>query len=60
MDKSNKETMIKCFCEARKTQAFFTKCLNDNATDEEREFLMELVKESAATSKKILDFCKKP
>lgn len=59
LGESNKFTIMKCFCEARKTQAFFTKCLDENSSEEEREFLTELVKESAATSKKIEEFCKK-
>ena len=55
--KINQEMLLKCFCEARKTQAFFTKCLDENSTEEEKEFIAELVKEYAKTSKKILGFC---
>jgi len=55
--KINQEMLLKCFCEARKTQAFFTKCLDENSTEEEKEFIAELVKEYAKTSKKILEFC---
>jgi major intracellular serine protease len=58
METRNREMLLKCFCEARKTQAFFTKCLDENSSNEEREFLLELVKESAKTSNKIMDFCK--
>lgn len=55
--KLNQEMLLKCFCEARKTQAFFTKCLDENSTEEEKEFIAELVQEYAKTSKKILEFC---
>ncbi|MBA2871542.1 major intracellular serine protease [Anoxybacillus calidus] len=58
METRNREMLLKCFCEARRTQAFFTKCLDENSSNEEREFLLELVKESAKTSNKIMDFCK--
>lgn len=57
--RKNREMLIKCFCEARKTQAYFTKCLDLESSDEERDFLLELVKESANTSKKIKEFCEK-
>ncbi|KYD24274.1 hypothetical protein B4113_2479 [Geobacillus sp. B4113_201601] len=55
--KLNREMLLKCFCEARKTQAFFTKCLDENSTEEEKEFIAELVKEYAKTSNKILEYC---
>lgn len=58
MDSKNKEILIKCFCEARKTQAYFTKCLEEGSSDEEREFLLELIEDSARTSNKIRKFCK--
>ncbi|ARP44625.1 Intracellular serine protease (plasmid) [Geobacillus thermodenitrificans] len=57
METINREKLLKCFCEARKTQAFFTKCLDENSSIEEREFLLELVKESAQISNKIMDIC---
>jgi major intracellular serine protease len=57
METRNREMLLKCFCEARRTQAFFTKCLDENSSNEEREFLLELVKESAKTSNKIMKFC---
>lgn len=59
MNENSQEIMIKCFCESRKAQAFYTRCLDENSSEEEKEFLMHLIKESALTSRKILDFCKK-
>lgn len=53
----NRDMLLKCFCEARRTQAFFTKCLDEGSTDEEKEFLIDLVQESAETTKKIKKFC---
>jgi major intracellular serine protease len=55
----NREMLLKCFCEARKTQAYFTKCLDEESSKEEREFILELVQESAKTSNKIKEFCEK-
>jgi major intracellular serine protease len=49
--------MMKCFCEARRTQSYFTKCLNEQATLEERELLIEIVQEYTKTSNKLRDFC---
>lgn len=57
MEIKNRDMLLKCYCEARKTQAFFTKCLDENSSEEEREFILELVKESAKTSRKIREFC---
>lgn len=51
--------MMKCFCEARRTQSYFTKCLNERATLEERELLIEIVQEYTKTSNKLRDFCEK-
>ncbi|WP_027410584.1 hypothetical protein [Anoxybacteroides tepidamans] len=53
----NYEILLKCFCEARKTQAFFTKCLDENSTEAEKELIAELVKEYAKASNKILEYC---
>ncbi|MGE6377990.1 hypothetical protein [Peribacillus muralis] len=55
----NREMLLKCFCEARKTQAYFTKCLNEESSKEEKDFILELVRESAKTSNEIKEFCKK-
>jgi len=55
----NREMLLKCFCKARKTQAYFTKCLDEESSKEEREFILELVQESAKTSNKIKEFCEK-
>lgn len=57
METLKRDMLLKCFCEARKTQAFFTKCLDENSSEEEREFLLELVKESARISNKIMEIC---
>ncbi|MGM9944568.1 MAG: S8 family peptidase [Lysinibacillus sp.] len=54
----DKELLLKCFCEARKTQAFFTKCLNENSSKKEREFILSLIQESTKTSNLIRNFCK--
>lgn len=55
----NREMLLKCFCEARRTQAYFTKCLDEKSTKEEKDFILELVRESAKTSNKIREFCEK-
>lgn len=57
LERKNRDMLLKCFCEARRTQAFFTKCLDEHASEEERTFMIELIKKSAETSKKIKDFC---
>ncbi|MEH6955166.1 hypothetical protein [Neobacillus drentensis] len=49
--------LLQCFCEARRTQAFYTNCLNDAVTNEEKEFLAELVKSATKTSNEIRAFC---
>ncbi|ELK46803.1 hypothetical protein D479_09055 [Halobacillus sp. BAB-2008] len=54
----SRENLIKCFCEARKSQALYTKCLPKATTKEEKDLLMSLVETSAATSEKIREFCK--
>lgn len=59
LSRKNREMLIKCFCEVRKTQAYFTKCLDEDSSDAEREFLLELIQESVNTSKKIKKFCEK-
>lgn len=53
----SKELLIKCFCEARKTQAFLTRCLDENSTEHDREFLIGLIQEAAATSNKVKKMC---
>lgn len=57
MDDHRRDILFKCFCEARRSQAFFTKCLEKEITEEEREFLFKLIEESAKTSCKILQSC---
>ncbi|MGE7692080.1 S8 family peptidase [Lysinibacillus sp. NPDC097214] len=46
----DKSLLLKCLCEARKSQAFFTQCLNENLTENERKFLISLIQESASTA----------
>lgn len=53
------ETLIKCYCESRKNQAFYTKCLNDAVSIGERDFLIELIKKTAITSNQIRKMCSK-
>lgn len=55
----NKEMLFKCFCQARKTQSYFTHCLDEKASKEERDFILDLIKESAESANKIREFCKK-
>lgn len=50
------EKLLQCLCEARRTQALYTKCLNEAVTEEEKEFLGELVKDVARTSNHIKKF----
>ncbi|QNK89842.1 S8 family peptidase [Sporosarcina sp. resist] len=54
----DKSLLIKCFCEVRKSQAFFTQCLNENSTENESEFLISLIQESASTAEHIKNLCK--
>lgn len=53
----DKSLLLKCFCEARKSQAFFTKCLNGNLKENERNFLISLIQESASTADNIKKLC---
>jgi len=56
-DTLDKSLLLNCFCEARKSQAFFTQCLTENSKENEREFLMTLIQESASTAEHIKRFC---
>lgn len=49
--------LLKCFCEARRTQSFYTTCLVNAETEEEKEFFGELVKVATRTSNEIKEFC---
>jgi len=49
--------LLECFCQSRKTQAFYSKCIDEAQTEEEKEFLSELVKAAAKTSNEIKQFC---
>lgn len=53
----NKTLLLKCFCEARKSQSFFTQCLTDSSTEKERAFLISLVQESASRANQIKYLC---
>lgn len=56
--KETSELILKCFCESRKTQAFFSKCLSENLSETERSFIIELIKDSSNLSEKISNYCK--
>lgn len=53
----DKSLLLKCFCEVRKSQAFFTQCLDENSTENEREFLISLIQESASKANHIKNLC---
>ncbi|ONK21638.1 hypothetical protein BLX87_20680 [Bacillus sp. VT-16-64] len=50
------DKLLQCLCESRRTQAFYTKCLNEAVTEEEKDFLGELVKDATRTSNDIKKF----
>ncbi len=58
MSKKNSEILTKCFCEARKTQSFFTKCLDLSLSNEDEDFLHELIIDSAIIANKIKGYCR--
>lgn len=46
--------LIKCFCKARNTQAFITKCLDDSSLSEnEREELFDIITKQVEVSNKL-------
>lgn len=49
--------LLHCFCDARKTQAYYTKCLDTVSTAEEKQFLLELVSEATKNSNRIKELC---
>ncbi|WP_157860756.1 hypothetical protein [Bacillus sp. LL01] len=52
------ETIYKCYCQARKAQAFYSKCLdNTNFSPREKEIIYELIKEAAETSNRLKAYC---
>lgn len=53
----NNTLLLKCFCEARKSQAFFTRCLDDSLTEKERALLHSLIQESASRANQIKYLC---
>lgn len=59
MIKKNRELLLKCFCEARRSQSFFTKCIDDNNSSQDRELLIDIVKDAANISEKIRLYCEK-
>lgn len=56
-EKLDKELLMKCFCETRKSQAFFTQCLNKSFNQQERDFLIKLIQESATKARFIKELC---
>ncbi len=54
--KSN-ENLIKCYCESRKAQTFFTNCLNNAHSLEEKELIYELISQAVESSNKIRNYC---
>lgn len=57
-ERPNRDLLMKCFCETRRSQAFFTKCLDETLPDQDKEFLQDIIIDLATTSKKIQEFCK--
>ena len=56
----NNEELFKCYCHARREQAFYTKCLDqNNYTSREKELIYELVRDSMNMSNKIKQLCTK-
>lgn len=53
----NEALLLKCFCEARKTQSFFTQCLTESSSEKERAFLISLIQESASRANQIKYLC---
>ncbi|GAA0464250.1 hypothetical protein GCM10008935_19990 [Alkalibacillus silvisoli] len=54
------ENIFKCYCQARKAQAFYSKCLDQHdSSPEEKEIIYELIADAAKTSKKLRDYCSK-
>lgn len=54
----NLENMITCYCKARETQAFFTRCLDSKELGEnERELIYELIKNASQSSRMIKQYC---
>ncbi|MEO4052898.1 S8 family peptidase [Solibacillus sp. CAU 1738] len=54
---NDRQLLLQCFCEARKTQAFYTKCLSNSSSKESYELLIELVQNSTNTANRIKEFC---
>ncbi len=57
MSEGRKERLFQCFCEARKVQGFFSKCLDQNCTKEEKELFLDLVQDYTRASNKIKEYC---
>lgn len=55
--KFDKTLLLECFCEARKSQAYFTKCLEKAQNKKERDFILSLIVEAAQTANYIKDYC---
>jgi len=55
----NIDCLLKCFCQARKTQTFFLKNLEtEQLNTDEKKLLSEIVMDAQNISNKIQDFCK--
>ncbi|MDE4086838.1 hypothetical protein PO902_17465 (plasmid) [Planococcus maritimus] len=53
------DKLFKCYCHARESQAFFTKCLDDDSyTAKEKDMIYELVTDSVKMSEKIKEYCR--
>lgn len=53
----NMDLLLSCFCKARENQAFYTKCLDQYPTVEEKALMYDLIAESASISQKIRKYC---
>jgi predicted transcriptional regulator len=54
----NLQNIISCYCKARETQAFYTRCLNsEELSENERELIHELIKNASQSSRMIKQYC---
>jgi len=51
------ELLLKCYCEARKSQSFFTKCLTKAKNEKEKTLLLKLIQEMSDNSNYIKNVC---
>ncbi len=53
-----RENLFQCYCQARKAQAFYSKCLDQHDySPEEKELLYEIIADAAKTSNKLKNYC---